>query len=117
MKMKMKANKKIGILALVFLCSCAPRLMEEVPGNESTRPSSYPHFVNTRSGIGQMSRLQSIIYRQTNPRMRLFDQTICIDGKYVSALTRDEAAIVGIPGDVYDKYEEYLQQLNSSLEE
>lgn len=97
----------------VTIVSCSPRIMEEMPQESYTQKSRHPHFVRTKAANTPDS-LQSIVLRQHSPQMRLLDQTLFIDGKYVSAMTREEAATVGIPTDVFDAYADYLDRINKT---
>ena len=95
----------------VTIVSCSPRIMEDVPQESYTQKTRHPHFVRTKTANTSDS-LQSIVLRQHSPQLRLLDQTLYIDGKYVSAMTREEAATVGIPTEVFDAYENYLARIN-----
>ena len=57
--------------------------------------------------------LARIVFRQSDPDMRMLNQILCIDGQYRLAISAEEAEIIGIPADVYEKYQLYVDSLNA----
>lgn len=107
----MKTRLLLLLIIVFFTSSCGVQIMEELPTGQ-TVAASRSRTVRTRTTIAVTDSVRTIIARQRSPEMRLLDQTIFADGQYRSAMTKEEAAILGIPEVVYDRYSEYLERIN-----
>ena len=107
----------LGICSLLVMFSCMRQLSEAVSAESSQRTddnNNYPHFVNTKSLIGEPGdSLSRIIFCQQDPDMRMLNQIIRVDGEYVLAITASEAQVLGIPEEIYTKYVQYVSSLNN----
>lgn len=111
--------KRITIIAccLVCLSSCARQIVESMPTNQTSlsyKTMSLPHFSTTKSSMNESGdTLRRLSFSQRDPDMRMINQILYINGEYCLAITSTEAEILGIPEEVYVKYEQHVARLNT----
>lgn len=103
-------------LSLGFIVSCLSSCMRQLSEpvlveQKHEKRSSVFSLTKSETDV-KVDSLAGIIYRQTDPDMRMLNQILLIDGRYYLAITVEEAVRLGIPKDVYSKYEEYVKKLN-----
>ena len=111
---KVILKNTIFVFTVLSAVSCMRQFAEAaMPEQPQEKESSIPYFAITKGMLDSEDSLARIVFRQSDPDMRMLNQILCIDGQYRLAISAEEAEIIGIPADVYEKYQLYVDSLNA----
>ena len=106
----MKGKMFIFAICGLVLSSCSiaeltPELQREVI-NKHIQTRSLPTLIDS---VEMVSRGQS------DKEILLMNQVWFRDGRFTLDLSKEDAESLGIPGELYDKYFQYVEEVNKSL--
>ena len=97
------------VLILFLLSSCAIELEAE---KDSVRAENKMEYQTKSPDSYQIDSVYRVYIRQTDPDLRMIDMIYVKDGKYNLAIDNKGAIELGIPPTTYNKYYEYVNNLN-----
>lgn len=110
MKLMLPYLACLGIFSTFVSCSMAELTPAQIQ-NELKNPSGYL----TRSSGIPVDSLSSLVRMQSDKDLMLLDQIWFKDGAFVLALSREDASLLGISEEMYDKYARYVEKANESI--
>lgn len=106
--------KAFVLLPVLLLSSCAVAELVAETGKEDVRQER-PGMLRTRSSGATSDSLSVLSRLQSDVELMLLDQIYCDGGVLVLALSREDALDLGIPEELYDKYDREVKAGNDAL--
>lgn len=109
-------KKFLLIFLFLSIVSCSRNILEGVSPEASTEVCDIEsHLTKSGAPSCQMDSLELAVFFQTDKDHIMINRVIFKDSVYVLGISRSSAYDIGISKDLYDKYLEYVDELNRTL--
>ncbi len=104
-------------LSVIFtICSCVENTVDSQFQEDQNKPLTL-HSLITRSGMVQEDSLVVKSKLQSDVDNLMMGRVLFKDSVFVLSLKKEDATFLGVSDEVYDRYLDYVDRLNESLQE
>ena len=109
-------NKLLPLsIALLLFSSCVEEQVSPLRGGDEPQ-NSFKALLKTKSApLSKLDSLKILSNIQSDVDNLMLGCVIMKDSIYVLAIKKEDAVFLGVSDDVYTRYQEYVEDLNSSL--